>query len=405
MNGGIFKLREHGTTFAKEWSAGVTGFLTVIYIIAVNGLILSEAGMPFEAAAAATIISAAAGCLIMAFWANAPVIIVPGMGINAMFTYTFVQEMGMTWQQALGVTVMAGLLFAVVTLTPLAGRLNAVVPGALKEAITIGLGLFLIVIGVEKAGFSWAALLTLAFALILYWRKVPGTFIWVIAAGTGIAWLFGTLPDESGSVGLESYADVLNAWTFQGVSPFVFVPAVFSLTMVLLFENIGLVHGHLNLARQPEKFKRTIQANAAAVVASGLAGSSANVSAVESAAPIASGGRTGLVPLTAGLLFPLAFIAAPYLNMVPGSAVAPILIIIGTLMTMNIRRLPFSDWTESIPALAIIALIPLTSSIADGIAAGFILYPLLKMTRGRFREVPVPMYVIAVLFLMNTMVH
>ncbi|MEM1501864.1 NCS2 family permease [Domibacillus sp. 8LH] len=405
MNGGIFKLREHGTTFAKEWSAGVTGFLTVIYIIAVNGLILSEAGMPFEAAAAATIVSAAVGCLIMALWANAPIIIVPGMGINAMFTYTFVEEMGMTWQQALGVTVASGLLFAVVTFTPLAAKLNSVVPASLKEAITIGLGLFLIVIGVEKAGFSWAALLTLLLAVILYWRKVPGTFILVIAAGTGIAWLFGSLPEASGNVGIKSYTEVWGAWTIQGLSPFVFIPAVFSLTMVLLFENIGLVHGHLNLAQQPEKFKRAIQANAASVVASGLAGSSANVSAVESAAPIASGGRTGLVPLTAGLLFPLAFIAAPYLNMVPGSAVAPILIIIGTLMTMNIRRLSVSDWTESIPALAIIAIIPLTSSIADGIAAGFILYPILKVTRGRFREVPVSMYIIAVLFLMNTIVH
>ncbi|WP_046180915.1 NCS2 family permease [Domibacillus tundrae] len=405
MNGGIFKLREHGTTFAKELSAGVAGFLTVIYIIAVNGLILSEAGMPFEAAAAATIVSAATGCLIMALWANAPIIIVPGMGINVMFTYTFVNEMGMTWQQALGVTVVSGLLFAVVTLTPIAGKLNDIVPASLKEAITIGLGLFLIVIGLEKSGLSWAALITFVLAIVLFWRKVPGTFIWIILAGTGIAWLFGTLPEISRHVGMSSYASVFGAWTVKGVSPVVFISAVFSLTMVLLFENIGLVHGHLNLAEQPQKFKRAIQSNAFAVIASGMAGSSANVSAVESAAPIASGGRTGLVPLVAGLLFPLAFVAAPYLNMVPGSAVAPILIIIGVLMTMNIRRLSFSDWTESIPALAIIAIIPLTSSIADGIAAGFILYPILKMTRGRFREVPVPMYIIAVLFLMNTMIH
>ncbi|WP_046173413.1 NCS2 family permease [Domibacillus indicus] len=405
MNGGIFKLREHGTTFVKELSAGMTGFLTVIYIIAVNGMILSEAGMPFEAAAAATIVSAAAGCLIMAFWANAPIIVVPGMGINAMFTYTFVNEMGMTWQQALGVTVIAGFLFMAVALTPLAGKLNEIVPAALKEAITIGLGLFLIVIGVQKAGFSLAAFMTLALAVFLFWRKVPGTFIWVILAGTVIAWLFGTLPAPASGVSLESYLAVFGAWTFQGVSPFVMIPAVFSLTMVLLFENIGLVHGHLELAGQPEKFKRSVQANAAAVVASGIAGSSANVSAVESAAPIASGGRTGLVPLTAGLLFPAAFIAAPYLNMVPGSAIAPILIIIGSLMALNIRRLSFSDWSETVPALAIIAIIPLTSSIADGIAAGFILYPILKATRGRFREVPVPMYIIAVLFLMNTMIH
>lgn len=405
MNGGIFKLREHGTTFAKELSAGVAGFLTVIYIIAVNGLILSEAGMPFEAAAAATIVSAAVGCLIMALWANAPIIIVPGMGINAMFTYTFVNEMGMTWQQALGVTVVAGLLFLAVTLTPLAGKLNDIVPASLKEAITIGLGLFLVVIGVQKAGFTWAALVTLLLAAFLFWRKVPGAFIWVIAGGTGIAWLFGTLPGGSAGVGLSSYASVFGAWSVEGVSPLVFIPAVFSLTMVLLFENIGLVNGHLNLAEQPHKFKRTIQANAAAVMASGLAGSSANVSAVESAAPIASGGRTGLVPLVAGLLFPFAFIAAPYLNLVPGSAIAPILIMIGTLMAMNIRQLSFADWTEAVPALAIIVIIPLTSSIADGIAAGFILYPLLKMTRGRFREVPVSMYIIALLFLMNTMIH
>lgn len=405
MNGGIFKLREHGTTFVKELSAGMTGFLTVIYIIAVNGLILSEAGMPFEAAAAATIVSAAAGCLIMALWANAPIIIVPGMGINAMFAYTFVNEMGMTWQQALGVTVVSGLLFTAVTLTPIAGKLNDIVPSSLKEAITIGLGLFLIVIGVEKAGLTWASLLTLLLAVLMLWRKVPGVFIWVILAGTGIAWLFGTLPDVSGAVGMTSYTSIFGAWTVKEVSPVVFIPAVFSLTMVLLFENIGLVHGHLKLAEQPQKFQRAVQSNAFAVVASGLVGSSANVSAVESAAPIASGGRTGLVPLVAGLLFPLAFVAAPYLNMVPGSAVAPILIIIGVLMTLNIRQLSFADWTESIPALAIIAIIPITSSIADGIAAGFILYPLLKMTRGRFREVPVPMYVIAVLFLMNTMIH
>jgi AGZA family xanthine/uracil permease-like MFS transporter len=405
MNRGIFKLREHGTTVAAELSAGLAGFFTVIYIIAVNGLILSEAGMPFEAAAAATIVSAAAGCLIMALWANAPILIVPGMGINAMFTYTFVNEMGMTWQQALGVTVVAGLLFAVVALTPLAVKLNEVVPESLKEAITAGLGLFLILIGVEKAGFTAAALITFMLAIVLFWHKIPGTFIWVITAGTVIAWLLGGLPASSEGVGMSSYASVFGAWTLNGLSPAVFIPAVFSLTMVLLFENIGIVHGQMNLARHPEKFKRALQSNAFAVIASGIAGSSANVSAVESAAPIASGGRTGLVPLTAGLLFPLAFLAAPYVNMVPGSAVAPVLIIIGVLMAGNVQRLSFSDWTETVPALAIVVIIPLTSSIADGIAIGFILYPILKMTKGRYREVSVPMYIIAVLFLINMMVH
>ncbi len=405
MNGGIFKLREHGTRIGKELSAGLAGFFTVVYIIAVNGLILSEAGMPFEAAAAATIVSAAAGCFIMALWANAPIVIVPGMGINAMFTYTFVNEMAMTWQQALGVTVLSGILFAVVTATRLAEKLNQVVPESLKEGITGGLGLFLVVIGIEKAGFSAPSLITLAIAMLLFWRKVPGTFIWIILLGTGISWIFGTLPMPSASVGLNSYTSVFGAWTIEGISLPVLLPAVFSLTMVLLFENIGIINGQLNLAGQPGKFKRAIQANAFAVMASGMAGSSANVAAVESAAPIAAGGRTGLVPLTAGFLFPVAFLAAPYVNMIPGSAIAPILIIIGVLMSLNVRRISFSDWAEFIPALTIVAVIPLTASIADGIAAGFILHPVLKAARGRYREVPVSMYIIAALFLINIMIH
>lgn len=405
MNGGIFKLREHGTNFMNEVSAGLTGFFTVVYIIAVNGLILSEAGIPFEAAAAATIISAALGCFIMALWANAPIIIVPGMGINAMFTYTFVNEMGMTWQQALGVTVLSGALFVAVAVTPLAGKLNEIVPLSLKEAITAGLGLFLIITGIEKAGFSAASFLALIVAAILFMRKVPGAFIFIILAGTGIAWLFGALPEPSAKVGMNSYASVFGAWTIDEISPFVLITAVFSLTMVLLFENMGIIHGQLHLAEKPGKFKRAIQSNAMAIIVSGIAGSSANVAAVESAAPIASGGRTGLVPLTAGLLFPFAFIAAPYLNIIPGLAVAPVLIIIGMLMTLNVRRISFSDWSEAIPALAIVAVIPLTSSIADGIAAGFVLYPILKISRGRYREVPISMYAIAVLFLINTMVY
>lgn len=423
----IFGLKQHETTVKREVTAGLIGFFTIVYIVAVNSLILSEAGMPVEAAIVATIGASVFGCLLMGFWGNAPILLVPGMGINALFSYTMVQSMGLLWQEALAVVFVSGLIFVVVAFTRLAKILSAAVPHSLKEAISVGLGLFLMLIGLEKGGLVergtssilalgslgeatvLATVMTFVIAIILFIRNVPGNFLITIVVGTGVAFLFG-LVDTSGlnsGAGMkpdETFA-VFNALSFSSLWTMGFWVAVFSLTMVLVFENIGLVHGQVSFIGHPEKFKRAFQATSISSMTSGVFGTSPTVATVESAAGMAAGGRTGLTAVTTGLLFLGAAFFIPAIKIIPDSAIAPILIIIGGLMVQNIKNLDMKDMSESFPALLIIALIPFTYSIADGIAVGFILYPILKIAIGKWREVTPVLYVISALFFVNFVFH
>ncbi len=422
----FFGLQKSGTTVRREMTAGLIGFFTVVYIIAVNSLILSEGGMPIEAAIIATIGASVFGAFVMGFWGNAPILLVPGMGINALFSYTMVQSMGLTWQEALAVVFVTGVIFVAVAFTRFAKVLSAAVPHSLKEAITVGLGLFLILLGLEKGGLVIqgqasilalgslneptviATALTLIIAVILFIRNVPGNFLITIIAGTIIASFFGLIDaSEAGdsSMNMQEAFASFGALSFDSVLSSVFWVAVFSLTMVMVFENIGLVHGQVNLIDQPEKFGRAFQATSLTAMASGIFGTSPTVASVESAAAMTAGGRTGLTAITAGLLFLVSIFFIPMIKLIPDSAIAPILIIIGGLMLQTIRNIDMTDMSETFPALMIIALIPFTYSIADGIAIGFILYPILKIGIGKWREVSIPLYVISGLFLMNFILH
>ncbi|MCM3704952.1 MULTISPECIES: NCS2 family permease [Cytobacillus] len=422
----LFQLNSNGTTVKREVMAGTIGFFTIVYIIAVNSLILSEAGIPLEAAIFATIITSVVGCLIMGFWANVPILLVPGMGINALFSYTMVQSMGLTWQEALAVVFISGLIFVFVAFSRFAKTLSESIPHSLKEAITVGLGLFLMLIGLEKGGIVekgtnsiialgelgdpqvLATILTFLLAIILFMRNVPGNFLITVVAGTLIAWAFGLIDIQKTnekSFALSDYMEVFGAMSFDNLLSVTFWIAIFSLTMVLVFENIGLVHGHVGFINRPEQFKRAFQANSVSALLSGVFGTSPTVATVESAASIAAGGRTGLTAVTTGMLFVLSAFFIPVIKLIPNSAIAPILIIIGGLMLQNIRNLDLKDMSESFPAIFIIAMIPFTYSIADGIAIGFILYPILKISIGKAREVSVALYVIAALFLFNFVFH
>ncbi|WP_335871655.1 NCS2 family permease [Bacillus sp. 2205SS5-2] len=417
---GIFLLKQHETSVRKEVMAGFIGFITIAYIIAVNALILTEAGIPYEGAVLATIFASFFGCALMAFWANAPILLVPGMGINAMFTFTLVGSMGLSWQEALAVVFVSGILFVVVAFTRLSEVLSKAIPSSLKDAITVGLGLFLMLIGLEKGGIVTrgedalialgnfgdltviATILTLLVTLILFLRNIPGSFLWSIAFGTVLALIFQIEPTvESSTLSLQSYSDVFGALSFSNLLSFPFFVGVFSVTMVLVFENIGLVHGHVDLLKQPEKYSKSFQANSISSMFSGVFGTSPTVSTVETSAAIASGGRTGLTSLTTGVLFLASIFFIPYIKWIPNHAIAPILILIGGLMIQNIRHMELKDLTEALPAIFIIAMIPFTYSIADGIAIGFILYPILKLANGRGKEVSFSLYIIAGLFLMN----
>jgi AGZA family xanthine/uracil permease-like MFS transporter len=418
-----FDLKGHNTTVKQEITAGFTSFLTIVYIMVVNAAILSDAGIPLEAGIVATVITSVVGCIMMAVWANAPIVLVPGMGVNSFFTYTIVQSMGLSWQEALAAVFVSGLIFMLTAFTRLASILTQTIPKTLKEAITVGIGVFLAFIGLQKGGIVvgnsstfvalgklsdshvLATILTLVLALFLFVRDVKGSFLITIFAGTVIAWLFGLVDVqtlENTGFSVTDYGVVFGAMSFDKLLSVPFWIATFSLTMVLVFENMGLLHGMLE---RPEKFSRSFQANAVSVATSSLFGTSPTVSTVESAAGITAGGKTGLTSLVTGTLFLLSLFCIPFVKLIPDSAIAPILIIIGGLMIQNIQHINLQDFSEGFPAFLIIIMIPLTYSIADGIAFGFIAYPILKLALGKQSEVGKPLYVIASLFFLTFVLH
>ncbi|MDQ0657598.1 NCS2 family permease [Paenibacillus sp. W2I17] len=406
----------------KEILAGAVSFFTIVYIIAVNASILHDAGIPLEAGVVATVLTSFIGCLMMGLWANTPIILVPGMGINALFTYTIVHTMGLSWQEALGAVFISGLLFVLVAFTPVAKWLSVSIPDGLKEATTIGIGLFLTFIGLQKGGIVAASsttfvalgdlsklnviltLATLIIALILFMRKVPGSFLITIVVGTVLAIVFGQVDTnlhETGSLSIQSSLNVIGSMSFKQIGSMTFWIATLTLTLVIVFENIGLVYGHLNMIEKPEKFERSLQANAVSAVFAGLFGTSPTVSTVESAAGITAGGRTGLTSIVTGLLFLLSLFFIPVIKLIPDSAISPILIIVGGLMISNVQRINFKEFAEGFPAFLIIVLIPLTYSIVDGMAFGFIIYTILNLAAGNRKKIPFALYVITALFLVN----
>ncbi|MFD6442168.1 NCS2 family permease, partial [Peribacillus sp. NPDC060186] len=410
----FFHFSKYETSGKREILAGFVGYFTIVYILVVNSLILSEAGIPINGAVIATILLSALSCIMIGLWANVPILIVPGMGVNALFAYTMVQGMGLSWQSALGAVFISGFIFVVIAFTKYSKLISDAIPSSIKDAISVGLGLFLMLIGLEKGGIITggsssivalgnlgdpavlATVLTFLLAITLFIKNVPGNFMITIMAGSLIAYWFGTVQlSEIQFSGLDtaSYSDLFFSFSFIEANRIEFWISVFAMTMVLVFENIGLVHGHVQSINRPEAYKKSLQATSVSVLFSGIFGSSPTVATVETAAGIASGGRTGLTSVVTGLLFILSLLFIPVIKVIPDSAIAPILIIIGILMLENIKKLDFTDFTESIPAILIITIIPFTYSIADGMAFGFILYPFLKLVTGKAKEVSTPMYV------------
>ncbi|MDN4074781.1 NCS2 family permease [Fictibacillus terranigra] len=419
----FFQLEKYSSSIKQEVLAGVTSFFTVAYIIIVNPLILADAGMPYYGVLLATILTSVAGCFFMGFYANAPIILTPGMGVNAFFTYTIIQGMGLSWREALAAVIISGILFLIVASTRLKDVLSESIPASLKHSITVGIGLFLAFIGLQKGGIieassttfvklgylgNPATLLTiigLVVTLFLFSRNVKGSFLIGIAItcliGYLTGWAHGT-EDDHNTLELEPFMQLFFGADFRGVFSLPFWIATFSLTMIVTFENMGLLHG---LLPDHKKFPKAFQANAVTSLISGMFGTSPTISTVESAAGISEGGRTGLTSVVTGILFVASIAVTPFLSMIPNGAIAPVLIIIGGLMVQNIQHIPLSDFTEGFPAFLIIALIPLTYSIVDGLAFGFIAYPVLKMAVGKRKQIPAPLYVIALLFLINFMFH
>lgn len=417
---------EPGDNWKREWAAGILSYFASVYIVMVNAAILHDAGMPLRAGMVATLLTAITGCLLMAFGGKTPIIVVPGMGINAFFTYTLVHSMKLDWREALAVVVVTGVLFAIVAFTSLYRILSEAIPHNLQHAITVGIGLFLTFIGLQKSGiviahrttfvaighFSDPAVITscvtLVLALVLFIRGTRGGLLISMIVGTGLAYLLGAAhkPESTGSGHVfTGYGDVFAGMDWSRGISLVFWIAVFLLLLIVVFENIGLISSQTLMAGRPERFKSSLRALSIANIAAGLFGSSPVVAAAESTAGIAAGGKSGLTSLVTGLLFGATFLFIPLLAYVPDSAIAPILIVIGGLMVQNVREMDLSDMTELFPSFLIMVMIPFTYSIVDGMAFGFITYPIVKLAMGKGKDVPPTLYGIAGLFVANFALH
>ncbi|MBD1371647.1 NCS2 family permease [Hazenella sp. IB182357] len=419
----LFSLKTHQTTGKQEVLAGLTSFFTVVYIIIVNGRIIADAGIPLSAAIMATALTSFFGCLLIGLWANAPLVLVPGMGVNAFFTYTIVHGMGLNWQEALTVVFISGLLYMIVAFTSLSGTISRAIPSSLKQAITVGVGLLIAFIGLQKGGLViadsntsvaigdlgepnvWLTLFALVTTFVLFARNVRGHFLIAILITTVAGAVSGIhYPIESNehTFSISTYLEVIGSFSFSSIGTFAFWSASFVLTMVLVFENMGLIQGMLT---DQSKFKRSFQANAISSAASGFLGTSPTVASLESATGIASGGKTGLTAVTAGLLFLLSLFFIPFIKWIPDSAIAAVLIVVGGLMMQEVKHIPFHDFSEGFPAFITLLLIPLTYSIPDGIAFGFISYAILKIAVGKRKDASATFYVIALLFLLQLILH
>lgn len=421
----FFKLSEHGTTVRTEVMAGITTFLTMGYITFVNPAILADAGMDFGAVFVATCVAAAIGTLVMGLYANYPIALAPGMGLNAFFTYGVVLGMGHSWQTALGAVFLSGIIFIILSVLPVREWIINSIPKTLKMAISAGIGLFLAIIALKNAGIvvdnpatlvalgdlkTAAPLLALAgFVLMvaLDFRKVPGAVIIGILVVTAAGVLLGV----SEWKGLASLPPDPTPTLFQldiaGALELGLLTVVFTFLMVDLFDTagtlIGLAHraGMLDAQGHLPRLRGALLADSTATVAGSLLGTSTTTSYIESAAGIKAGGRTGLTAVTVAALFLLCLFFSPLAQTVPAYATAPALLFVACLMARGLTELDWEDATEYAPAVITAIAMPLTFSIANGIGIGFIVYALIKIVSGKFTDCPPAVLVIAGLFVVK----
>lgn len=434
----FFKLEEHNTNIRTEIIAGITTFFTMAYIIFVNPGILSDAGMSYNSVMIATCISAAIGTILMAFLANLPFAQAPGMGLNAFFAYSVVLGMGYSWQQALAAVFISGLVFIVLTITGLRKAIVDAIPASLKHAIGAGIGLFIAFIGFLNSGIINVdvgagllefgnfgnkevilAIIGVAIIAILMIYKVKGALFIGIVATTLIGIPMGVtqIPDKITADSI-SISDTFLKMDFKGLlnigenttifNAFVsLITVVLSFTLVDMFDSIGTLIGTASQAGMIDEegnlpgMEGAMLADSIATTAGAALGTSTVTTFVESSAGISEGGKTGLTSLVTGLLFILAIFLAPVAGIVPGAATAPALIIVGVLMMGTLKNINFDDFEEALPAFFTMALMPFSYSIANGIAAGCIFYTIIKLARGKFKEIHPVMYVLVILFILR----
>ncbi len=424
----FFKLTERGTSVGTEVRAGVTTFLVMAYIIFVNPSILSAAGLDAAAVAAATALVAGLLTILMGVVANYPLAMAAGLGINAAVAFGLVLGDGLTPEGAMGVIVLEGLIVAALVLVGLREAIMSAVPLSLKRAIGVGIGLFILFIGFVNGGLigipeggatpvefifpntagAWVTIVGLVITVLFYARKVPGSLILSIAATTVVAllWDVAVIPD---TLTATPSFDTLGAFDLGNVfDQLGFVAAaltIFSFMLTDFFDTMGTATAIVEQADLVDEegnipeIGRLLFIDSIGAAAGGAAGVSSNTSYIESSAGVAEGGRTGLTSVVVGILFLIAIFLSPLAGIVPPQATAPVLILVGFLMAGLIKGIDFDDIEEGFPALLAIVLMPLTFSITVGIGAGFVMYTLIKLVKGKTAEVHPLMWVVTLAFL------
>lgn len=422
----FFKLKDHNTTVKTEVIAGVTTFMTMAYILAVNPGILSAAGMPAASVFTATALASAIATVLMAILANLPIALAPGMGLNAFFAFSVVLGMGYSWQLALTAVFCEGLVFILMSLFNIREAIVASIPANLKKAVSVGIGLFIAFIGLQNAGIvvnndatlvslgtvtKGPALLAIIGLLItgfLLARKVKGALLIGIIATALIGIPFGVtkIPQGWSPVSAPA-APLLFQFQFDKIFTLDFFVVFFTFLFVDIFDTIGTLVGVTTQAGLMDKngkiprVKQALLADAVGTVAGAALGTSTVTSYIESASGVAEGGRTGLTALTTGGLFLVALFFAPLFLLIPSAATAPALIIVGLFMLTPVKDIDLSDFTESIPAFLTMIMMPLSYSIAEGLVFGILSYVVLKALTGKMKEIPLVTWIVGVFFILK----
>ena len=446
----FFQLKENKTNVKTEVIAGITTFMTMAYILAVNPSILSASGMDKNAILMATALAAFIGTLAMALLANYPFALAPGLGLNAYFAYTVCGEMGYSWQIALFAVFVEGLIFIVLSLTNIREAIFNAIPLQLKKGVSVGIGLFVAFIGLQGANIvanSDSTLVTVVdfrtdfstvgigallaiigtfIIAILYAKKVKGSILIGILA----TWVLGMICEATGiyTVDVENgFYSLFPAWStfdlgaigstfgqcfkadFGAIKILDFVVIIFAFLFVDIFDTLGTLIGVANKADMLDeegklpRIKQALLADAIATSAGAVLGTSTTTTFVESSAGVSEGGRTGLSSIVTGLLFLVSIFFAPIFTTIPGFATAPALIFVGFLMVSAVVEISFNDMTEAVPAYLCLIAMPLTYSISEGIAVGVISYVVINLICGKAKKITPLMYVLAVLFVLKYM--
>lgn len=420
----LFKLSAHKTNVRTEVLAGVTTFLTMAYILIVNPLILSDAGMDFGAVFTATALSSAIATLVMAFWANLPFALAPGMGLNAFFAYTVVIGMGYSWQTALTAILIEGIIFIILSAFNIREAIVNSIPENVKKAISVGIGLFIAFIGLQNAGIivggatlvelgnikqgdALLALIGIVITGALVAYKVKGALLIGIVATALIGWPMGITKYAGGSYLPPSLAPTFFKFDFKNILTVDMLVIIFTFLFVDMFDTVGTLIGcctkanMLNSDGSIPNCKEALLADAIGTTVGAILGTSTVTTYVESSAGVAEGGRSGLTAAVVGVLFLISLFLAPLFLSIPGAATAPALVLVGLFMISPVKEIDFEDGSEAIPAFLTILFMVTTYSIANGIMFGALAWILLKLLTGKVKQIKPMMIVVALLLLIK----